>query len=93
MATVRVEGVLFQLDEASEFARRAMLYSRGTAEAGLSPAHALAVQLETAVDEGGGLVPPLNDEEKVAALAVVDEWCQSRDAPAAARNLRRVLGS
>jgi hypothetical protein len=93
MATVRVEGVEFQLDEAREFVRRAKLYQRGTSEGGLSPGNTLAVQIEKAVDEGGGPVEPLTDEEKLAASAVADEWQQNRDAPAAVRNLRRIFGS
>jgi hypothetical protein len=92
MATVRVEGVEFKHGDARELARRARRYSTGGSLGGLTPGESLAVQLEQAVDEGGGSVT-LADEEKVAAAAVVDEWRQSRDAPAAAADLRRVLAS
>jgi hypothetical protein len=90
VATVRIEGIAFELDDAAELARRARRYSTGASLPGLTPGSALAVQVETRVATGGGDVT-LNDEEKLAAFAVVDEWRQSEAAPAAVRQLYLAL--
>jgi hypothetical protein len=107
VATVRIEGVAFSLDEAAELARRtrqhvgadpeARFRDRLTGGVGTSPAFtsgtALAVQVEQRVHEGGGDLLGLTAREREAASAVLDEWLQSREAPDAVRTLYRVLGS
>jgi hypothetical protein len=89
VATVRIEGVAFEPDDAAEFAERTRRYV-GAMPVALSPGIALAVQIEQRIAEGGGDVT-LTEEEKRAALAVVDEWRQSRAAPDAVRELHRLL--
>lgn len=89
MATVRIEGVEFELDDAARFARRLERASYGASKAGLSPAHALAIEIEEAVDVSGGAVA-IREEAREIAFAVLDEWYPT--APESARRLRLVLG-
>jgi hypothetical protein len=86
---VFIEGITFTLEEATELAERTRRYA-GASATPLTPGTTLAVQIEQRVTERGGTVD-LNEQEKLAAFAVVDEWLQSRDAPAAARALRLAL--
>jgi hypothetical protein len=86
---VVIEGISFTLDEAKELAERTRRYV-GAGVTPLTPGTTLAVQIEQRLAEGGGTVE-LNEQEELAAWAVVDEWCQSSDAPAGARDLRRAL--
>jgi hypothetical protein len=86
---VVIEGITFTLSEATELAKRTRRYAGASARP-LTPGRTLAVQIEQRVAEGGGTVE-LNEQEELAASAVVDEWLQSRDAPAAARDLRLAL--
>jgi hypothetical protein len=86
---VVIEGITFTLDEATELAERTKRYV-GAGVTPLTPGTTLAVQIDQRVAEGGGTVE-LNEQEKLAGFAVADEWSQSRDAPAAARDLRRAL--
>ncbi len=88
--TVRIDGVPFELDDAAKFAQRAKRYSGLTTTPGISPGGALAVQIERSVEQGGGDVT-LTDHEKVAASAVLGEWRQSQDHPAAVDVLYRLL--
>jgi hypothetical protein len=89
VATVDIEGVPFELDDATRFAKRLHLASYGASKAGLSPAHALAIEIEEAVDASGGAVA-VREEAREIAFAVLDEWYPT--APESARRLRLVLG-
>jgi hypothetical protein len=80
VATVRVEGVAFELADAAEFAERARQQSAGASRPGLSSWTTLAVQLEQRVADGGGDVT-LTDGEKRATSAVLGEWRQSKERP------------
>jgi hypothetical protein len=93
VGVVRVEGVPFELDDAAEFARRAKASSAGASKAGLSARAALAIQIEECVSRGGGDAK-LEEQERVEALGVIEEWLQYEAAPKAALdNLRCVLAS
>jgi hypothetical protein len=89
VATVDIEGVPFELDDAARFGKRLDRASYGTSKAGLSPAHALAIEIEEAVDASGGAVA-IREEAREIAFAVLDEWYPT--APESARKLRRALG-
>jgi hypothetical protein len=89
VATVDTEGVPFELDDAARFGKRLDRASYGTSKAGLSPARALAIEIEEAVDASGGAVA-IREEAREIAFAVLDEWYPT--APESARRLRRFLG-
>jgi hypothetical protein len=89
VATVRIKGVEFELDDAARFGKRLDLASYGASKAGLSPAHALAIEIDEAVAGGGGAVA-IREEAREIAFAVLDEWYPT--APESARRLRQVLG-
>jgi hypothetical protein len=92
VATITIGGVEFELDDAADFANRLQLASAGTSRAGLSPAHALAIEIDQAVNAGGGGGGDVEipDEARPIAFAVLDEWYGT--APESARQLRRLLG-
>jgi hypothetical protein len=62
--SVGVEGVPFDVEDAREFGERTRRYQHPTALAG---AASLAAQLEERVEQGGGDLLPLTNEEKIAA--------------------------
>jgi hypothetical protein len=88
VATAHIEGVPFELDDAADFAKRLDRASGGSARAGLSPAHALAIEIEDAVNAGGGEVS-IRDEAREIACRLLDEWYGS--GPQSARDLRRLI--
>ena len=90
MATVRIQGVPFELDDAGEFAKRLKRASYGASKAGLSPAQALAIEIDEAVNAGGGEVP-ISDDAGPIAGRLLDEW--GRIAPDSAKQLRYLLAS
>jgi hypothetical protein len=89
VATILIEGVPVELGDAAEFAKRLQRASAGTSQAGLSPAHALAIEIDQAVTAGGGGVA-IRDEARAIAFGVLGEWYGT--APESARQLRRLLG-
>lgn len=88
MATISIAGVPFEIDDAADFASRLQRGSRGASQAGLSPAHALAIDIDEAVGAGSGGVE-VRDEARPIAFAVLQEWYPT--APESAKKLRRVL--
>jgi hypothetical protein len=86
--SVGVEGVPFDVEDAREFGERTRRYQHPTALAG---AASLAAQLEERVEQGGGDLLPLTNEEKIAASAVLGEWRQSSGRPDAVDTLYRLL--
>jgi len=89
VATISIAGVPFELDDATEFARRLQLASVGTAKAGLSPAHALAVEIDARVESRRD-VEEIRDEARPIVFAVLQEWYPT--APESAKQLRLLLG-
>jgi hypothetical protein len=88
VAAVRIEGISFELDDAAKFAKRLSWASYGASKAGLSPAHALATEIDHYVKAGGGDVE-VPDEAQPIACSILDEWYGT--APESARQLRRLL--
>jgi hypothetical protein len=91
VAIVRIEGVGFELDDAREFAARARRQTTGPRSHRMTAWITLAAQIDQRVEDCGVDLLPLTDNEKQAAIAVLDEWRPSRDAPAAVAELRRRL--
>jgi hypothetical protein len=89
VATITIGGVAFELDDAADRAKRLQRASAGASQAGLSPARALAIEIDQAVEASSGDVP-IRDEVRDIAFGVLDEWYGT--APESARQLRRLLG-
>jgi hypothetical protein len=92
---IRIEGVWFKVEDARDFAQRARIY----AAVHPPPPEVVyrdgpfAFRIENCVKEEGAFDVIVFESEKVAVLAVLDEWVQSRGAPDAARTLHRALAS
>ncbi len=95
MEVIRIEGVWFKVEDAREFAQRARIY----AAVHPPPPEVVyrdgpfAFRIENCIQEGGAFDVIVFESEKVAVLAVLDEWVQSRGAPDAARTLHSALTS
>ena len=95
MKVIRIEGVWFKVEDAREFAQRARIY----AAVHPPPPEVVyldgpfASRIENCIQEKGAFDVIVFESEKVAVLAVLDEWVQSRGAPDAARTLHRALAS
>jgi hypothetical protein len=93
VATVRIDGVEFELEDAREFFERTLIYVE--AQPRMSPevqlAVALALQIHGCLRDKVCSDVTLWEENKVVASAVLAEWIQSRGAPDAAQALHRVL--
>jgi hypothetical protein len=92
---IRIEGVAFKVGAAREFAERVLIYDlindpQPVGYWGALEGVAFTIQ-RCICDEGAFGDVTLNEQEKVAVLAVLDEWLQSRDAPDAAGTLYRAL--
>jgi hypothetical protein len=88
--TISIVGVPFELDDAAEFAKRLQRASAGASQAGLSPAGALAIEIDDAANTRRN-VEEIRDEARPIAFRVLDEWYGT--APDSARQLRRLLGN
>jgi hypothetical protein len=89
VGAISIEGIPFELADAAKFGKRLDRASYGASKAGLSPAQALAIEIDEAVDASGGAVA-IREEAREIAFAVLDEWYPT--APESARQLRRLLG-
>ena len=94
MEVIRIEGVWFTVKDARDFAQRARIY------AAVHPPPPVvyrdgpfAFRIENCIKEEGAFDVIVIESEKVAVLAVLDEWVQRRGAPDAARTLHRALAS
>jgi hypothetical protein len=89
VAAVRIQGVPFELEDAAEFAKRLQRASAGASQAGLSPAHPIAIEIDQAVTARTGDVE-VREEAREIVFGVLDGWYGT--SPASARQLRRLIG-
>jgi hypothetical protein len=89
VAAVRIQGVPFELADAAEFANRVQRASAGASQAGLSSAHAIAIEIDQAVTARTGDVE-VRREAREIVFGVLDDWYGT--APESARQLRRLIG-
>jgi hypothetical protein len=88
---IRIEGVWFKVEDAREFAERALIYDLINDPQPAGAAEGLAFTIQRCISDDFDAT--LHEQEKVAVFAVLDEWLQSRDAPDAARTLYNALRS
>lgn len=88
MAQIHINGVPFEREDATELARRLQRASAGASRAGLSPAHALAVEIDGFLEAGRDV--QIAKEARAITFAVLTEWYPT--APESAKRVRRLLG-
>jgi hypothetical protein len=91
VATVRIEGIEFDLDAAAEFAERARRQTTSPRSQRMTAWITIAAQIDQRIEDGGGDLLPLTENERTAAIAVLDEWQRDRAArPSAVDELYRL---
>lgn len=95
MEVIRIEGVAFKVEAAREFAERLLIYDliNDPHPVGWVAAEGVALTIQGSITDEGRFDVRLNERQKVAVFAVLDEWLQSRGAPDAAGTLHRALAS